>query len=96
MGHLVNVIGTADIGLGAHDSSVRILRHAIDVGHHHPIIGINEQSHKPSMHLIGIKFAQAHEIAQDHQALDVMGITRLLNFLNYVVDRRNPCSTLPP
>jgi hypothetical protein len=65
--HPLNVARGADIGFGSDLATIGILTHAVNVGHHDPIISVNEHLHKSSVDLIGINLAKQHEIPKNHQ-----------------------------
>ena len=55
--HAQDVAGGADVGFGGDPAPIGVLAHAVDVGHHDPIIGIDEHLHEPAVDLIRVKFA---------------------------------------
>lgn len=61
--HLENIARTADVGLGRHESTIRMLTHTVDIWNHHPIVSINKELHEPAVHFIGMKLAQEHKVS---------------------------------
>ena len=72
--HLAHIIRAGEIGLGGEQTSVSKLTHSIDIRNHYPVVGINKQLHEPAVDTVGMKAAKQHQIAQQHQTLDVMAI----------------------
>jgi hypothetical protein len=70
--HPQDVAGGADIGLGGDLATVGILTHAVNVGHHDPIISVNEHLHKPSIDLIRINLAKQHDLSIGSIAVDAL------------------------
>ena len=89
IGHLEDVVGTGNVGLGGERPAIGELRHAVNVRHHDPVIGIDEKLGEPAIHLMGIETAQQHEISQHHESLDVMAIRLIMKLADDAVDGRD-------
>ena len=75
--HFQDIITGADIGFGGHEPTIGKLAHAVNIGNHDPIIGIDKEFHKPAVNFIGVDFAEEHEVAENHEALDVVAVAGL-------------------
>ena len=64
--HLADVRPTSGIGLGRHDPTVAIERHANDVGGHDPLGRINESFRHPVHERSGIDASNEAQIPQHH------------------------------
>ena len=92
--HFQNIVAARYVGFGGHLSAIGILTHTINIRHHHPIIRINEEFHKPAIDFIRIEFTQVHEVTQHHQSFDVMTVSGLQYFLNGSVNGLNAGGTI--
>ena len=72
--HAVDVGGAAHVGLGGQQAAVGKLAHAHGVGHLHPFKGVDVHAQVPAVHGGGVESRQQREVADDHEALDVVGI----------------------
>ena len=89
--HFEHVVGPRDVGLGGEGAAVGELRHAVDIGHHHPVVGIHKQLHEPFVNVIWADAAEHHEVAEQHQPLDVVTITINEDLLDHAVDGWDAC-----
>ena len=71
--HLVDVGAARSVGLGGEQAAVGVLAHADDVGRHHPAEAVDEGGGEPLGQLAGPIRPLQGVVAQDHQALDVVG-----------------------
>ena len=87
--HFENVITATDVGLCGKYTSIGKLAHAVNIGHHNPIPCINKKLHKPLINLIGIEFAQKHEVADNHKTLNMMAVSGFKHLFYNLVYRFN-------
>ena len=76
--HLAEVVAAGDVGFGAHEAAIGELAHAVDVGHHDPVVGVDVHFHEPAVNVIGVSTGEEEVVAQDHEAFDVVveGVTQ--------------------
>lgn len=76
--HFAEVVATGDVGFGAHEAAIGKLAHAIDVGDHDPVVGVDVHFHEPLVNVIGISTCEEEVVAQDHESFDVVvvGVTQ--------------------
>ncbi len=72
--HFPDVVGPGEVGLGGEDATIGKLAHSIDIRHHDPVVSVDKQLHEPPVNIVGINPAEEHEIAQDHESLNVVAI----------------------
>ena len=72
VGHPVQVGAARGVRLGRHRPAVRVLRHPDDVGHHHPVVAVDEGAVEPVGHLRRRPAALHRVGAEDHQPRDVV------------------------
>lgn len=89
VGHFADVVGAGEVGLGGEEAAVGELAHAVDVGNHDPVVGVDEEFHEPFVNGGGMNAAEEHEIAEDHEAFDVVAVTVFENAVDGFVDRVN-------
>lgn len=70
--HFAEVVATGDVGFGAHEAAIGKLAHAVDVGDHDPVVGVDVHFHEPLVSVIGISTCEEEVIAQDHESFDVV------------------------
>jgi len=85
--HLEDVARPAQIGLRRDQAAIGVLAHAVDVGYHDPVVGVDKQLHEPLVNRRRIDFAEQHEVAQDHQPFDVVTVGVSQDAANDRVDR---------
>ncbi len=71
--HAVDVGASGGVGLGGHAPTIGVLAHADDVGQHHPLGAVHEPGPHPFGERPGFDAGEQGEVAEDHQALDVVG-----------------------
>ena len=86
VGHFADVVRSGEIGFGGEESAVGKLGHAVDVGDHDPVVGVDEEFHEPAVNVVGVDATEEHEVAEDHEALDVVAIAGFVGALDGVVD----------
>ncbi len=64
-----------------------MLAHPVDVGDHHPVVGIDEHFHEPLVDGIGMELAQEHEVAEDHEPFDMVAVPGAERGADGVIDR---------
>ena len=94
--HLENVVRSADVGLGCENSTIAHLTHAIDIGAHHPVVGVEVTLHKPPVNLLGLNFTQQHQVADHHQALNVVVIAQAIRPLDGLIQGRQARGAVLP
>ena len=72
--HAVQVGRARDIGLGGQQAAVGKLAHAQGVGQLDPLEGVDVDAEVPAVQGLRIQPDQQREVADDHQALDVVGV----------------------
>ena len=92
--HFHQIIAPANVGLRAHESAISKQAHAVNIRNHNPIKGIDKQLHEPTINLIGIEFTKHHDVAQDHQTFNVMGVSRLFDLFNQRIHGIKTCGSL--
>ena len=75
--HLRNVTRGAAVRLASQEASVGVLAHADDVRQFDPLEGVNVDAEIPAFDLRGIHAGGQAERADDHEALNMMRISRL-------------------
>ena len=68
-----------------------MLAHSVNVGNHDPIIGIDEQLHKPTIDLIGMDIAKQHKVPKHHQPFYMVTICMLQSTFDTLVKGNNAC-----
>lgn len=63
--------------------------HAIYIGDHDPVIGVYEHFHEPFVYFPGMESAKKHEVAEDHEAFDMVAVGFVLELFDYAIDRWN-------
>lgn len=86
VGHFTNVIGAGEIRLGGEEATVGELAHAVNVGDHDPVIGVDEEFHEPLVNGGGVNAAEEHEIAEDHEPFDVVAVAVFENAVDSFVN----------
>ncbi len=94
--HLEQVVRATDVGLGGEDAAVAEQPHAVDVGAHHPFRRIDEHLHEPAVRGLRPNLAQRHQVAEHHQARNVMCPAQRLRRVDRVVQRRNTGGSVVP
>ena len=87
--HFHYVVAGTDVGLGGHEAAVGKLAHAVYVGNHDPVVGVDKEFHEPAVDFVGIDFAEEHEVAENHEAFDVVAVAGLEDGADGVVDGGN-------
>lgn len=77
--HLADVVGAGEVGLGGEETTVGELAHAVNVGDHDPVVGIDEEFHEPFVNCGGVNAAEEHEVAENHETFDVVAVAVLKN-----------------
>ncbi len=72
--HAIDVSATAGIGLGRELTAVGIKRHAKNIGHHDPLVGVDIAIPHPGGELLRVSARDEREIAEHHQTFDVVRI----------------------
>ena len=93
--HAVDVGRTRHVGFGHHRRSQRKGPHPEHVGLHHPIVGIDERSVKPIRQLTGIHIEQVGDVAEHHEARNVMGPAVLHDRFNRRIEAAQPAGCAP-
>lgn len=60
--------------------------HAVDVGEHDPVGGVDEHFHEPAVDIVGVDFGHEHGAADDHEAGDVVAPGAVLEAADGVVE----------
>lgn len=89
IGHFQDVVRSGNVGFGGERSAIGELRHAVDIGNHDPIIGVDEEFHEPLVDRMWIEAAKQHEIPQHHESLDVVAVGFILELSDDAVDGRD-------
>ena len=84
--HFHQVVRSADIGFAGHHAAIAVLRHAIYIRNHYPVICINVEFHEPLVDGIGMDLTEQHEVAEYHESLDVVVVARVQQFSDGEVD----------
>jgi len=87
--HFHEVVGSADIGFAGHHAAIAVLRHAINIRNHYPVIRIDVEFHEPLVDGIGMNLTEQHEVAEYHETFDVMVVARAKQFPDGEVDGWN-------
>ena len=80
--HALNVLTGANVGFGGNQTAIRKLAHASRIRHFNPFNRIHIDAQVPGVYLIRINAQHQCEIARDHQALNVVGITELKGLID--------------
>ena len=72
--HAVEVGGARHVGLGGEQAAVGKLAHAHGVGQLDPLEGVDVDAQIPAVHFGRIKAGEQREVADHHEALDVVGV----------------------
>ena len=78
--HLRNVGGRGRVGLGGHESPIRMERHAEHVRRHDPLMRVDIHFQKPVVGLLRIDAGEEQEVPEYHQPLDVVIVGRVDGF----------------
>ena len=74
VGHFVDVGTAGAVGFGSEEAAVGEEAHAADVGQLDPLIGIGIDDVEPIVDFAGVKAGKEGEVAEHHEALDVVGV----------------------
>ncbi len=56
--HFKDVVASGEVRFADHQSAIGELGHAVNIGNHDPIVGIDVEFHKPFVHFVGMDFAE--------------------------------------
>ena len=72
--HAIDVCAAAGVRLSGELTAVGVKRHAENVWHHHPFVGVDVTVPHPVRKLLRIGARDEREISEHHQAFDVVRI----------------------
>ena len=87
--HLADIVRSGEIWLGGERAAVGELRHAVDIRHHDPVVGVDEHLHEPAVDVVRSNPAQQHEVPEDHQPLDMVAPALAEELTDDPIDRRD-------
>ena len=93
--HLFNVVGSTNVRLGGKATAVSKLAHTVDIGHHHPVVGIDVHAHEPAIHIVWVNLTQQHYVTHHHQSFDVVVVAVLQGVIDGMINRRQTSGTVP-
>ena len=87
--HFQDVVAPGEVGLADHESAIGELRHAVNIGNHDPIVGIDVEFHEPFVHFVGMNFAEQEEVSHNHESFNMVRITGFKEVFDDVINGFN-------
>jgi hypothetical protein len=72
VGRRVEIRAAGDIRLRGHDPEIGVLRHSDDIGHHDPVVAVDERAVIPVGQLLREPTSLRRKVAHDHQPWNVV------------------------